>query len=968
MYNRIGGLLTAAVVTATLAGCSSGNSSSSTVSVNVRMGQDDFKDAYIWSVTVDEGGQVNTDSASNLAYTEYATEDDASVSITIPSEEVHQFTLIGKKVDEDLDVDGTTRKCQWVDGCTDLDGNAVDFGSRYTVAGELWSTVAYDLAENERIMITPFTGLAASVAYNLLYVESTAEWQQTGYYSAWSVLQSVDVMSTQLGVDDIQITRPADLTNINSFTGDQATAMDRIRYGALVAAWTHLEETDTTGTLLDDVAADLVSNSGQWMQAGDTQTLSLAALYQDARDNLAALTVTNTTAASYVALVIADFDDEIADLEEDALTETVPATIESMVGSDDYEDFTVGLQRTKAFVGQLQDVQTSFFEDGYRDTVDDYLDTLKDFGDEHEDEFNDFLQAFIDTYELYSSCYLNAGCPTPDSSLTWLDSIDSYNSSTGKLVLNGGDIVVTQRVADTNTTDDDDTPSSSHAIDVLIVGTFNIGDMVFKVDHYYEDDDSSNDIELPSAVRVYFTDEVSALDDPDNNEVIGYELRWGDFEFYDSTTRYTSDRLQVGGSFRLFYRGVRDPQDDTSELHFNIDTVALDGRVSDSFSDDDDDDNYSTDIYVAASAANASEYYPEKQFASFNGFFNPNTSDEFTEGSVESDLVSYRTGSQTISSQTVEYLDVIVPKGESIRYRLYPNVQREDSDDLDGDDDEDELIYTHDVELCYLEESDSDWVVDSCEPKSRIYGETDLTEYINDLWKTGVLSRISIDGRGTYFVEWPANSTDDHGCMVLDDLDSDGGSFDGTLYDAMVLGLNSLRFQTEVELKGEPDTLFDMYLTAPNSSDYYVTAALSHDYSSTTTSGNITVGTGSSLDRIKLSYRTDYDFDTVGSLVIFKDGTKLALDDGTTDTVDSTLSLYLKQSKDLDPLPYTSYVNDDGEYETCVTANQAESDESTDITSATFYLNYRDVVYGTVKQESGVWVVRYIDGTFETLQ
>jgi hypothetical protein len=969
MYKRYSGMLAGALLAvAGLSGCSDSSSSSSTVSVKVWVNQGDFEDAYIWSTSITEGGQVSVDSESRLSYAEYDLEEDSEVTITISAEEVQQFTLIGKVEDTDFDVTATSRLCQWMDGCVDGE-TTVAFGESYSAVGEMWRTVAYDLNEDERVRLTPFTDLAATLAYERQYVESTGEWDVTGYYSAWSVVQSVSQLSRLIGVDDIQVTRPADLTRIDNWNDSQATMLDQIRYGALVAAWSHLEESyDGEDTLAADVGADLVSNDGQWLQSGDSQTVSLAELLQLARDNLDALEVSDTTAATYVATVIATLDADIAELEDDELTDIIPETIENLVGSDDYEDFELGLQRTKAFIETLRTYEDSFFEDGYREDADAYVDMVKAIGEDNADEFQALLDAYLDTYELYTSCYLSAGCPSQDSSMTWLTSIDSYDASSGILKLNDGDITVSQRVADVNTTDDDDEPDSSHAIDVLIVGTYQQNDLIFNVDHYYEDDDDDNDIERPSAVRVYFTDEVSELADSSSNEIIGYELRWGDFEFYDQTTEGTDDELEFDGYFRLFYRGVRDPQDDSSELRFNIDTVVMDSRVSDEISGDDDDDDEYADLYIGAAASNASEYYPDEVFAPFTGFFTPNSGTDFTKGSVSSDLLSYATGTETISGEEVEYLDIYIPLGESIRYRLYPTVEREDEYDADDDDDEDELIYTYDTEECYLEQNGSSWEVDTCEPTSRYYGEADFTDYVNDLWASGALSRISIDGRGTYFVEWAANSSDSNGCLVLDDLTTSGESMDGTLYDPMVLGLNTLRLQTSLELDDQPDTLLDIYVNAPTSDDYHISAALSHDYSSTSSNGYVTIGSGSDLDRIVLNYRTDYTFETTGSLSIYKDGVSLSLDDGTTDTVDSTLTVYLNASNDVDPLPYTYLVNDEGDYELCVISNEAEWDESYSFDDSTFYLNYRDVVYGRIVKENGTWIVRYIDGTFETLQ
>ena len=143
-------------------------------------------------------------------------------------------------------------------------------------------------------------------------------------------------------------------------------------------------------------------------------------------------------------------------------------------------------------------------------------------------------------------------------------------------------------------------------------------------------------------------------------------------------------------------------------------------------------------------------------------------------------------------------------------------------------------------------------------------------------------------------------------------------------------------------------------------------SALSHDYSGLT-SDEVYLGTGSALDRVVVSYDGDSNFSATGSLSVFKDGVSLSLDDGTSETIDSSLTAFLNQEFDISPLPYEYIDSDSGGYELCVKANQAEWTDNTDTDSAVYHLNFRDVVYGRIANESGAWIIRYIDGTWETL-
>merc|ERR1711879_628626 len=200
----------------------------------------------------------------------------------------------------------------------------------------------------------------------------------------------------------------------------------------------------------------------------------------------------------------------------------------------------------------------------------------------------------------------------------WLDQVDSYDAGSAVLTLNNGEITVSQEVADVNATDSDDSPSESHAIDIKIVGTYKMGDLTVVVDHTYENDDEDDGIDSTTGVRVYFTDEVSELVDSAANSIIGYELRLSDFQIYDASNLSTDDEL------------------------------VFDSRISDEVSDDNDDDSEYVNLDVTAVSAYASDYYPDTEFSSFNGFFATNSSSEFEKGAVESALVSYQTGEETI--------------------------------------------------------------------------------------------------------------------------------------------------------------------------------------------------------------------------------------------------------------------------------------------------------------------------------
>jgi hypothetical protein len=60
-------------------------------------------------------------------------------------------------------------------------------------------------------------------------------------------------------------------------------------------------------------------------------------------------------------------------------------------------------------------------------------------------------------------------------------------------------------------------------------------------------------------------------------------------------------------------------------------------------------------------------------------------------------------------------------------------------------------------------------------------------------------------------------------------------------------------------------------------------------------------------------------------------------------------------------------VNEEGLLDRCVISNTAEPATSRNFDDSVFVINFRDAVYGKIANESGIWVIRYIDGSWETL-
>lgn len=949
---------------AALAACSNDDSGSSvtTIDLDVQVGQEDFNEAMVRRVTVDETGMPSEVQPGVLNFARFTTDDEGQAVVTADGTEFVYLDVYGR---ESNDGTSTTRRCQVVNGC-----GSVSFGSEYSiVAAPGWRSVAAGIEDGQRIRVTPLTDLAAQLAFDRVFSESSgtqqdAGWVATGFYSVYSTLQAESQVSRLFGIDSVQSREPADLTQIEEWRGaNQTEAQYSIRYGALLAAWQSYELSYTSTTDLPSfasaVAADLVANDGQLIQRGGSQTLSMYDLYDAAVNNLNALDVTDSTVSGYVASVISQLQSERDAFVDDALTSITPASLSSLLG-DELEDYQLGIQRTKAFVQELRDYGNSFFEEGYRAQLDSYADILRGVGEDNAENLDEITTAVSEIAGFYRDCYLNSGCPSVSPEWQWYQ---SHTYSAPVLTLNGGGFEVSQAVADINLLDDSNSPSSSRAIDILMKGTLVANGLRLELDHTYSDDEISS----PSGLRIFYEDTVTVLQDEVSDPALAYQIRWTDFTLYDADDVGAANETELTGAFSILYQGVDDP-DGVSERRFNISEVVLNSRISDVYEDDNGTDANITTVFLTANANQASEFYPESEFASFNAFFE--RAPLYPEGTVANGLVQYRTGTQTVNGRETQYLDYFVDGGDDFRYRFYPTVMREDVSDVDGDGNTEELIATHDYEACLLSGSPESPVIDRCQPKQRLNAEQDLQNAVNELWQIGVFSRPEVPGQGVYFVELPVEAADEQGCLTLSSLPGSLSSLDGTLYRSAQLGLSSARFTSEVVLDyssaTEPKTLVDVQVTAPYSEQVDVSLSLSHDYTSVNTTG-LYRGVGADLDRLIFDFSTESGTVEATSLSVFKDGVELSLADGTTDTVDS--EIILGSNLDLvDGAPVYRYiVGDDGEYRRCVVSNTAEPSFNRDPQQAVYVLNYRDKVYGKVVYESGVWIIRYIDGTWESL-
>lgn len=959
-------LLIVLASTLALVGCSSSDDDkyrSNSIPVTVTAGQQDIADALIRSSKVLVTGLKDESNEGLLNYQSFYTQANGTANVAVlfdnPSK-MQLFELVSLSAEEDINQKASVSRCQWVDGC----GNK-KFGDNIKPNNQ-WQSVVFDLRKDERVTVTPLTHLASALAYQYAYAETPEddnnqptgqrEWQETGYYSPYSIEQAIDQVSKLLGLRNVQTNFAADLTRINSLnTENQKSATNSIRYGALLAAWAKLQEDDPSFTQkATEEFLEFLANQAQIMQKNANQeqafVLTLDQLYSAAKENLESLVVHSASVESLVNDVITQFEKDIDALKAGELTEQAPASIKELFGDTAFSEYELGVSQAKAFVNDLQEQSKYFFGDEYDGLINTYLDEQKAFFKDNKDNFNAVLKSLKNAESIYIDSYNSSACENSSSwdATLWTDCSFSNNVLTLTDKSNKKITLKMKNVA-----------ANKQAVDIEMTGELQINDLLFKL----EDSATSK-----SRVRLFYSEETNQVP-PSTTDPIGYEYKWASFSFYDTEKK----DQEWTGNFSLLYRGVSDPTGNSTEKHFNIDTLRLSSRISDDIGGENKDDKEASSLFIAAQSSTADTYYnPDEKFGKLNGFFTEQPAS--IQDEPKTDLVSYKLGEETINNQKIKYFDYIVddPAAQSFRYRFYPDVIRNQNADGQYTVGSNEEITTHKMAICPLSKTEGEWNVDgACSPAQIFNGKRDVQKSINKLWQAGAFSYLELPGEGEYFVEWPARkvATNTDQCFELDKLSKEGQSLDAELVSPAVLGLDKLRINTEIMLKDQPKTLLDLVVKAPRSAEHYnLTAALSHDYTTLSQDqDDIFVGRGNDLDRLIVNYNTDSNFKRMGSFSVYKSGVTLA-----EKKVNAELMLGLNQSynQSYKGLPHKYVTASNGGQRICVEKNEPFKGGDINDTldgDAVLSLTFRGVAYGSIRKENGVWIARFIDGTWTPL-
>src|SRR5690554_4834445 len=601
-------LLVVLATSLALVGCSSDKDKfrTNTVPVQVTAGQQDISKALIRSSEILATGMPNESNEGTLNYQSFYTQDNGTAIVSILPGKLQLFELVTLPANADINQAASKSRCQWVEGC-----GSKEFGADISPVYQ-WQSVVWDLRKDERVVVTPLTHLAAALAFEYAYAENpyidpdsdtpldknnpaTQEplWQETGYYSPYSVEQAISQVSKLFGLRNVQNSFPADLTRINSLNinNDPESAKNSIRYGAILAAWAHLQEKDSEFT--QKATAEFVTQpkQGQLLekeQQGEA-VLTQYKIYDLAGKNLKQLPVHNAKIKTLVEEVIAQFDTDINKLKDGIFTQQEPANIKIIFGDAAFNDYSLDMSQAKAFIEKLQEQSKYFFGDTYDGLINTYLDEQKEFFKSNKANFNAVLESLKSAESIYIDSYYGSSCPSSWDASLWSDC--NYSGNVLTLTdISGKQVTLSMK----NVT------SNKQAVDIEMTGELKIKDLLFKLN------DSATS---KSRVRLFYSEETSQV--LASTEPIGYEYNWASFSFYDTG----KNDQEWTGNFSLLYRGVVNPNpEDSTEIRFNIDTLRLSSRISDHIGGTDKDDKEASSVFIAAKSSTADTYYPAEKF------------------------------------------------------------------------------------------------------------------------------------------------------------------------------------------------------------------------------------------------------------------------------------------------------------------------------------------------------------------
>lgn len=502
------------------------------------------------------------------------------------------------------------------------------------------------------------------------------------------------------------------------------------------------------------------------------------------------------------------------------------------------------------------------------------------------------------------------------------------------------------------------------------------------------------------------------------------ELVLPNFKLYDSLKVESSEKLEISGSLSALLIATTDAGDDLLDegdknrygKRFNLSnvkaTLRLNGEAQGTIVNADGvevsiNDNALFFIEASASESFVSSqdyyaYFPDQKYPTFEDFFKPR--EGFDVGAESPfDLVKSRRGTMNFpklntkgeasEGETVEvdYLELDYEIGGAERYVVYGNIdgadkywglicsiQPENEDLLDAAGG-DYIVGVFDEDGNPILDGDGNEIKKSlltCPFRDEYTGTASPDDLIKQVYKLNknLVNLREVSGHGAYRINYPLSGED------LADFPAAEGSFSGTLEEPIVLGVDSLRFQFKPNLVNPdktgylPDSIVDVSLVWRTHEVVDVNAFLAFDtervINNPNGSGLPYLAVGSDSESYSVAYRTDAEGNESGEYVMawrgvrFVDGAPGEMVMERTDVEDEKEGVFAGIGSNI------SYGGKaDFSDKKCGFFGRT-NDELIDAgkCDAIAYFTFRGLVTGSLREErEGVYVIRYIDGSFQIL-
>lgn len=754
----------------------------------------------------------------------------------------------------------------------------------------------------------------------------------------------------------------------------------------------------------------------------ENQVLSLKDWYETAYLNLEKVrdyhNALNRSVPSEINLVIQRFKTEIGNLNLKAgsLTKAKPTIPDYYV-----EDYTDAVMKTKAMVNYIGNLKEKFATEEYRTSLKNTSDMVMEQNRLLAPKLDVLLEKLLSLYEYYLSC-AHGAC---DSVSDWVGSnYDSVNKTLTVMSDSNAKLIVSQgRVFDDRNPEGSE---KSNVHDLYLQGDFEFDGLRLELSDIEVQESSS----IKNSLRLSFAKKLSQLpQNPakvergmgaavDEDLVPDYiELSLTNFKLYAPANNGGINEVQVFGSLTALMIANVDtgdllkPKEEQLGKRYNISSVKGQIRVTGQKKGENSTEVFKDNalFFIEASASGSFvsaeggiAYFPDTKYPTFKSFFKPR--DGYEVGTTSpSDPVVSRKGVMKLpkidangigiedEEVSVNYIELDYELGGLERYIAYPKLPGESKYwgiiCTANADDESDLEAAGEGYTKPVVDKDGNPVFNdngtpvlrslmSCSRGDQYAGVSSPDNFINEVYAVNKnsISLKGYNGRGLYRIQYPLTGE------RLNSFPETDTRYSGILEFPIVVGVDSMRLQFKPDLvkasgtEYMPESILDVSLVWRTHNIIDVNAFLAFDtervINNPNGSGLPYLAVGSDSESYSIAYRTDGSGNESGEFAMAWRGVKFvdgapgstvmqrtdieSEKEGVFAGIGSNVSYGGKADLSDKKCGFFGRTNDE-----TIAAGKCD---------AIAYFTFRGLVTGSLREErEGVYVIRYIDGSFQIL-